>query len=204
MAGPVENLMGHCTATHRVRRFIVTTATVNQMRALLLELGSPCQSAEKSSERSADDPGRYQNGWALSAPRLPVATADTRLGMAACPTNLRSGLWTVPALDRLSAGMRQCFTIQARDLCQPGWGVPGDSKPRRDLWGNSHLRQMGRQKRQNSMKRDKSSLGEWVAPREASHRHHVVPIAFANKIMLFAKGTSGRVANPIPTARAAV
>ncbi|MFQ1876968.1 transposase [Aeromonas veronii] len=52
----------------------------------------------------------------------------------------------------------------------------------------------------------KSSLGEWVARLEASHHHHVVLIALANKIMriCWKVPTSGRDYQPYPNASAAV
>ncbi|MNB84608.1 Transposase IS116/IS110/IS902 family protein [compost metagenome] len=52
--------------------------------------------------------------------------------------------------------------------------------------GNCYLRQMviqGAKALKIHMKRDISSLGEWVARLEVGHHHHVVLIALANKIM---------------------
>lgn len=52
--------------------------------------------------------------------------------------------------------------------------------------GNSYLRQMviqGAKALKMHMKRDKSSLDEWVVRLEVGHHHHVVLIALVNKIM---------------------
>lgn len=56
------------------------------------------------------------------------------------------------------------------------------------------------------MKRDKSSLGEWVARLEVGHHHHVVLIALANKIMRICWKvlTSGRDCQPYPNTNSAV
>ncbi|MCR3965319.1 transposase [Aeromonas veronii] len=75
--------------------------------------------------------------------------------------------------------------------------------------GNSYLRQMviqGAKALKIHMKRDKSSLGEWIARLEAGHHHHVVLIALANKIMRICWKvlTSGRDYQPYPDASSAV
>ena len=75
--------------------------------------------------------------------------------------------------------------------------------------GNNYLRQMviqGAKALKIHMKRDKSSLGEWVARLEVGHHHHVVLIALANKIMRICWKvlTSGRDYRPYPNASAAV
>ncbi|WP_429206257.1 transposase, partial [Aeromonas veronii] len=75
--------------------------------------------------------------------------------------------------------------------------------------GNSYLRQMviqGAKALKIHMKRDKSSLGEWVARLEVGHHHHVVLIALANKIMRICWKvlTSGRDYQPYPNTSSAV
>lgn len=71
--------------------------------------------------------------------------------------------------------------------------------------GNVYLRQQviqGAKALKIHMKRDKSALGQWVAKLEATHHHHVVLIALANKIMRICWKvlTSGQSYRPYPAA----
>nr|WP_236286858.1 IS110 family transposase [Aeromonas veronii] len=202
-------------ATHRVRqRFIIErTATVNQMRALMLEYGLTVPVGRKVFERSQ-----------------PAILEDAENGLTdfirALVLCLRERWQQLDIqIDEMSLMLWQASSTSS--LCQKVSTVPGigpivssaliaaigngsQFKKARDLsaWlglvprqystggkfslggisqrGNNYLRQMviqGAKALKIHMKCDKSSLGEWVARLEVVHHHHVVLIALANKIM---------------------
>ena len=73
--------------------------------------------------------------------------------------------------------------------------------------GNVYLRSQviqGAKALKIHMKRDKSALGPWIAKLEATHHHHVVLIALANKIMSICWKilTSGQAYQPYPASAA--
>ncbi|HHQ4659503.1 TPA: IS110 family transposase, partial [Aeromonas hydrophila] len=225
-------------ATHRVRqRFIVErTATVNQMRALLLEYGLTVPVGRKVFERSLPtiledaENGlpdfiralvlRLRERWQQLD--IQIDDMSLMLGQASSASGLCQKISTVPGIGPIvstaliaAIGNGSQFK-KARDLSAWLGLVPrqystggksslgGISKR-----GNSYLRQMviqGAKALKIHMKRDKSSLGEWVARLEAGHHHHVVLIALANKIMRICWKvlTSGRDYQPYPNASAAV
>ena len=205
-------------ATHRVRQRFITerTATVNQMRALLLEFGITVPVGRKVFERS-----------------LPAILEDAENGL---PVFIRSLVMRLRERWRhLDVQIDEMTEMLERasmesDLCQLISSVPGiglivstgiiaaigngtQFNKSRDLsaWlglvprqystggksnlggiskrGNNYLRQQviqGAKALKIHMKRDKSALGQWVAKLEASHHHHVVVVALANKIMRIA------------------
>lgn len=202
-------------ATHRVRQRFITerTATVNQMRALLLEYGVTVPVGRKLFERT-----------------LPRILEDAENGL---PEFIRSLVMRLRErwqyldiqIDEMSELLEQAAT--ASDKCRlirsiPGIGpivatgivaAIGDGrhfKKARDLsaWlglvprqystggkpclgsiskrGNTYLRRQvvqGAKALKIHMKRDQSALGRWIAKLEDTHHHHVVLIALANKIM---------------------
>lgn len=202
-------------ATHRVRQRFITerTATVNQMRALMLEYGITIPVGRKVLERA-----------------LPSVLEDAENGL---PDFIRSLIfrlrerWQVldQQIDELSKLLLQAS--QASAQCQLISTVPGigpivstgiiaaigsgkQFKKARDLsaWlglvprqystggqsklggiskrGNTYLRQQviqGAKALKIHMKRDQSALGTWLAKLEANHHHHVALIALANKLM---------------------
>lgn len=202
-------------ATHRVRqRFIKErTATVNQMRALLLEQGIV-----------------IPVGRNLFARRLPYILEDAENSLSIRLRALLSKLrnrWL--ALDTEIDEMTALLREYARDsaLCERVSTVPGVGpivstaliaavgnasafKRGRDLsaWlglvprqystggksnlgpiskrGNAYLRQQviqGAQALYTHMKRDKSALGKWLRSLEARSHRHIAVVALANKIM---------------------
>ena len=225
-------------ATHRVRqRFIVErTATVNQMRALLLEYGLTVPVGRKVFERSLPtiledaENGlpdfiralvlRLRERWQQLD--IQIDDMSLMLGQASSTSSLCQKISTVPGIGPIvstaliaAIGNGSQFK-KARDLSAWLGLVPrqystggksslgGISKR-----GNSYLRQMviqGAKALKIHMKRDKSSLGEWVARLEAGHHHHVVLIALANKIMRICWKvlTSGRDYQPYPNTSSAV
>ena len=225
-------------ATHRVRqRFIVErTATVNQMRALLLEYGLTVPVGRKVFERSLPtiledaENGlpdfiralvlRLRERWQQLD--IQIDEMSLMLGQASSASSLCQKVSTVPGIGPIvstaliaAIGNGSQFK-KARDLSAWLGLVPrqystggksslgGISKR-----GNNYLRQMviqGAKALKIHMKRDKSSLGEWVARLEAGHHHHVVLIALANKIMRICWKvlTSGRDYQPYPDASSAV
>lgn len=219
-------------ATHRVRqRFIVErTATVNQMRALLLEYGITVPVGRKVFERN-----------------LPDILEDAENGL---PDFMRSLIFRLRQrwleldvqIDEMSELLQQASL--ASEECQLISSVPGigpiiatgliaavgngkQFKRGRDMsaWlglvprqystggksnlggiskrGNVYLRRQviqGAKALKIHMKRDNSALGRWVAKLEASHHHHVVLIALANKIIRICWKvlTSGETYRPYP------
>ncbi|MCL6271071.1 IS110 family transposase [Sansalvadorimonas sp. 2012CJ34-2] len=221
-------------ATHRVRqRFIVErTATVNQMRALLLEYGITVPKGRKIFEKS-----------------LPNILADTDSELPqyirSLITRLRDRWKQLDQQINEMSGLLQ-GAAEKSDKCQLVSSVPGigpivstaliaaigngsQFKRARDLsaWlglvprqfstggksnlgkiskrGNIYLRQQvlqGAKALKIHMKREKSSLGQWVAKLETCHHHHVVLVALANKIMRICWKvlTSGKQYQPFPEA----
>ncbi|EGQ9819065.1 IS110 family transposase [Vibrio parahaemolyticus] len=223
-------------ATHRVRqRFIVErTATVNQMRALLLEYGITVPVGRKVFERN-----------------LPSILEDAENGLPdfirALVFRLRERWQHIDVqIDEMSAQLQQASI--ASEKCQLISSVPGigpivatgliaavgsgtQFKRGRDMsaWlglvprqystggrsnlggiskrGNVYLRRQviqGAKALKIHMKRDKSALGQWIAKLEATHHHHVVLIALANKIMRICWKilTSGQAYQPYPASAA--
>lgn len=202
-------------AIHRIRQRFITerTATINQMRALLLEQGVVVPIGRKIFEK-----------------KIPLiledAENDLTFSMRALIHQLRER-WR--HLDKEIDSMTQQLktNAQASALCQRISTVPGVGpivatamiaaigsgqhfRKARDLsaWlglvpkqystggksnlkgiskrGNVYLRTLvvqGAKALKIHMKRDASRLGEWVYQLEQKHHHHVVVIALANKIM---------------------
>jgi len=202
-------------AIHRVRQRFITerTATVNQMRALLLENGIT-----------------IATGRALFARRLPAILEDADNGLS---IRLRALLDTLRhrwrTLDSEIQTMTDLLNEQARrsELCVRASTVPGVGPivstalvaavgnarafgRGRDMaaWlglvprqystggkstlgtiskrGNSYLRQLfiqGAQALYIHMKRDQSALGQWLRALEARSHRHVAVVALANKIV---------------------
>ena len=202
-------------ATHRVRQRFITerTATVNQMRALLLEYGITVPIGRKVFERT-----------------LPRILEDAENGlpdfMRALVARLRQRWLELDGqIDEMTRMLEQAS--QQSDQCQKIMTIPGigpmvstamiaavgngtQFKKARDLsaWlglvprqystggksnlggiskrGNTYLRCLviqGAKALKIHMKRDQSALGQWVRKLEQNHHHHVVLIALANKIM---------------------
>lgn len=202
-------------AAHRVRQRFITerTATVNQMRALLLEYGITVPIGRRVFERA-----------------LPQILEDAENGL---PDFIRSlvmrlrdrWLYLDVQIDEMSTLIEQAAA--ASEKCELIRSVPGigpivatgliaaigdgkQFKRARDLsaWlglvprqystggksnlggiskrGNCYLRRQviqGAKALKIHMKRDQSALGMWVEKLEKTHHHHVVLIALANKIM---------------------
>lgn len=202
-------------ATHRVRQRFITerTATVNQMRALLLEFGITVAVGRKLFERNLPDILEDAENGLPDYMRSLIFRLRERWILLDEQINEMSEM-----LNTASAQLPQCQKI----ITVPGIGpivstaiiaAIGDGKQfkhSRDLsaWlglvprqystggksnlggiskrGNSYLRCLviqGAKALKIHMKRDASALGEWVRELEKSHHHHVVLIALANKIM---------------------
>lgn len=202
-------------ATHRVRQRFITerTATVNQMRALLLEYGITVPFGRKVFEKAIPgiledaDNGlpiflrslidRLRLRWLELDQQIDEMTA--LLVTAADQSELCQRISTVPGIGPVvstaliaAVGNGTQFK-KARDLSAWLGLVPRQYSTggRSNLGkiskrGNSYLRCLviqGAKALKIHMKRDRSTLGEWVGNLEKDHHHHIVLIALANKIM---------------------
>ena len=201
-------------AIHRVRQRFITerTATINQMRALLLEYGIVIPVGRKVFER-----------------QLPRILEDAENGLSVTMRTLiyrlrERWIYLDQQIDEITAQLTQA--CEQSEACQRICTVPGigpivataiiaaigqgrQFRKSRDLsaWlglvprqystggktnlggiskrGNTYLRTLviqGAKALKINMKRDKSQLGLWVRDLEATHHHHIVLIALANKI----------------------
>ncbi len=221
-------------ATHRVRQRFITerTATVNQMRALLLEYGITVPVGRKVFERSLPEiledaenglPDfiralvmRLRERWQHLD--LQVDEMSELLEQAAEASDQCKLISTVPGIGPIvstgliaavgsgtqfkrSRDMSAWLGLVPRQYSTGGKSKLGGISKR----GNVYLRQQviqGAKALKIHMKRDKSALGQWVAKLEATHHHHVVLIALANKIMRICWKvlTSGQSYRPYPAA----
>lgn len=202
-------------AIHRVRERFITerTATVNQMRALLLEYGITVPVGRKVFERTLPDIledaenelndvirsliMRLRERWQYLD--VQIDDMSNLLSQAASCSKDCQLISSIPGIGPIvstaiiaAIGNGQQFK-KSRDLSAWLGLVPkqystggksnlgGISKR-----GNVYLRKQviqGVKALKIHMKRDKSSLGLWVAKLELTHHHHIVLIAMANKIM---------------------
>ena len=202
-------------AMHRVRQRFITerTATVNQMRALLLEHGITIPVGRKLFARTLPDiledaenglPDimrgllqRLRERWLQLDEQIDEMTRMIENAAIASPScqliSTIPGIGPIVSTGIMAAVGKGTQFNKARDmsawlgLVPKPYSTGGKSKlgPISQR-GNTYLRMQviqGARALLIHMKRDKSALGQWVSKLESTHHHHVVLIAVANKLM---------------------
>lgn len=202
-------------ATHRVRERLIVerTATVNQMRALLLENGIALPVGRKVFAKHL--PLLLEDGENVLSSQLrallhrlrqrwlalddEIAEVTALLTEYAEASALCERLRTVPGVGPIvstamvaAVGNAHAFS-RGRDLSAWLGLVPKQyttgGKPKLgpiSKRGNQHLRKLliqGANALMIHMKRDQSALGEWLSRLEARSHRHVAIVALANKII---------------------